>query len=76
MGNPMPSSPKEPKRYNSFLKYSSLGIQLLATIAVSGFFGYWLDKKFEMSSPVFLLLFIFTGFTGSMIKLYKDINKE
>jgi ATP synthase protein I len=70
-----PTKPKESKPSNSFLKYSSLGLQLLATIAVSGFLGFWIDKKLDSKFPVFLLLFILVSFGGMIYKLYQDLEK-
>jgi ATP synthase protein I len=70
-----PTKPKESKPPNSYLKYSSLGLQLLATIAISGLTGYWIDNYLKLKFPVFLLLFILVSFGGTIFKLYRDLEK-
>ncbi len=60
---------------NKFLKYSSLGLQLLATIAAAGWIGYQLDKYLKLSFPAFLLGFILISFAGMMYKLYRSLNE-
>jgi F0F1-type ATP synthase assembly protein I len=68
--------PKEPKKYSSFIKYSSLGLQMLATIGVGAWLGMKLDQYFEMEFPVFLISFVFLLFGGLMYQLYRTLNKE
>ncbi len=70
-----PSSHKESKQSNSFLKYSSLGIQLISSIGIAGAIGYWIDSKMNLKFPVFLLGLILITFGGAMYKLYRDLDK-
>lgn len=66
---------KKLKPYNTYLKYSGLGLQLLATIAVSGWLGHLVDQYLRLKYPVFMILFGFAGFGGIMYQLYKSISK-
>jgi hypothetical protein len=66
------SREKEP---NLFLKYSSLGFQLLATIGVFGWLGFKIDQYFSFNFPLFLLLFIFASFGGMIYRIYRSINE-
>ena len=49
MGLTEPSPNKKLKTYNSYLKYSSLGLQLLAAIGVFGWLGYKLDQYLNLN---------------------------
>jgi hypothetical protein len=69
------SAPKKPKPSNDFLKYSSLGIQLVVAIGLAGWLGYKLDERLQLKFPVFLLSFVLLTFGGMMYQLYRSINK-
>jgi len=50
----------------SYLKYSSIGVQMIATILIGVLLGYFLDKKFKtdniflaISSLVFVIIAIY-----------------
>jgi F0F1-type ATP synthase assembly protein I len=67
---------KNKKPDNTFLKYSSLGLQMLVTLAVGAWLGMKLDNYFGLKFPVFLLSFVFLLFGGLMYQLYRTLNKE
>ncbi|MBI3220697.1 MAG: AtpZ/AtpI family protein [Bacteroidetes bacterium] len=60
---------------NKFLKYSSLGLQLLAMIGAAGWIGFQIDSYLHLSFPVFLLGLILIAFVGMMYKLYRSLNE-
>jgi len=64
------------KPANSFLKYSGLGIQMLASIGIAAWLGLKLDQYLELTFPVFLLTFVFVIFGGLMYQLYRSLNKD
>lgn len=72
---PEASDPKKQKPYNDFLKYSGLGIQLVAGIGIAAWGGHWLDEKLQLKFPAFLLSFVFLTFGGMMYQLYRSLNK-
>ena len=76
MGLTEPSPNKKLKTYNSYLKYSSLGLQLLATIGVFGWLGHKLDQYLDLKFPAFMLLFGFLAFGGMMYQVYRSINRD
>ncbi|QSE98346.1 AtpZ/AtpI family protein [Fulvivirga lutea] len=47
MGKTPPSNPREPKQYNSFLKYTGLAIQMGVVIYLGNLLGVYLDEKYE-----------------------------
>lgn len=75
--SPGPSQPnKKLNRYNSYLRYSGLGLQLLITIGVCGWLGYKLDQYVGNKYPLYMLLLGFLGFAGSMYQIYRSINRH
>jgi F0F1-type ATP synthase assembly protein I len=71
-----PSPPRRPSQYNSYLKYSGLAIQLLASIAICGWIGHKLDQWLNFKYPIFMLILGFLGFGAIMFQIYKSINQE
>jgi F0F1-type ATP synthase assembly protein I len=71
-----PSPNKKPRRYNNYLRYSGLGLQLLLTIAACGWLGYKVDQYMGNKYPVMMLLLGFLGFGGSMYQIYRSINRQ
>ena len=76
MASQEPSPNKKLKTSNSYLKYSSLGLQLLAAIGIFGWLGYELDQFLKIKFPVFTLLFGFAAFGGMMYQVYRSINRD
>jgi F0F1-type ATP synthase assembly protein I len=64
------------KPVNQFLKYSGLGIQMMAAIGVAAWLGIKLDQYLELKFPLFLLTFVFLIFGGLMYQLYRSLNKD
>jgi len=57
---------------------SSLGIEIALSIGIGGYFGFWLDKKFD-TEPWLLLLFFLFGIGAaikSLIRFIKIVEKE
>jgi hypothetical protein len=76
MGLEDPSDPKKQKPFNSYLKYSSLAMQMVVTIGVAAWVGYKADQYLELKFPVFLLTLSFAAFGGIMYKLYRSITRD
>jgi len=64
------------KKSHNYMQYSSLGFQFAAMISVGIFVGKWIDKKFELSQPVFILVLTLVFFIGFMYKLYIELIKN
>lgn len=71
-----PSQNKKLKPYSSYLKYSSLAIQLLAAMFFMGWLGYLLDNYLTLKFPAFMLLFGFSAFGGMMYQVYRSVKKD
>jgi undecaprenyl pyrophosphate phosphatase UppP len=63
-----------PSRVNDFLKYSSLGLQLVISLAIAGVLGYYIDQWIGWQFPVFLLLLVMLTLTGQIYLLIKRTN--
>jgi F0F1-type ATP synthase assembly protein I len=74
--DPDQTGPKKPKPYNNYLKYSSLGLQLLFGIGLSAWAGHALDDYLHLTFPAFLLSFVFLAFGGMMYQVYRSINQD
>ena len=77
--SPSPSSPSPRKRPAEGARQLSdimeLPFLLVATIAIGGGAGYFLDKYIH-TSPIFTLLFGLLGFAGGMITLVRRLSRD
>ena len=71
--DPSPNTKLRPS--NNYLRYSSLGIQLLAAIAFFGWLGYLLDRQLGIQFPAFMLTFGFLAFGGMLYQVYRSIKR-
>ena len=69
------SGQKSQKPSNSFIKYSSLGLQLVVAIGAAAWLGHWLDGKLNLEFPAFLISFVFIMFGGMIYQLYRSLDK-
>ena len=76
MGLQEPSPNKKSRTTNTYLKYSSLGVQLLGAIGFFGWLGYKLDNYLEIRFPAFMLAFGLLAFVGMMVQVYRSINRD
>ena len=70
------TGPKESGPANSFLRYSSFGLQLFGGIGFAGWAGYRLDLYLELKFPVFLLSLSLIVFATMLYQMYKQLNRE
>lgn len=71
-----PTGPKRQGPFNSFLRYSSFGLQLLGGIGLAGWAGHRLDVYLKFSFPVFLLSFTLIILTGMLYQMNKQFNQD
>jgi F0F1-type ATP synthase assembly protein I len=74
MSNLPKNSPNE--SVNSYLKYSSLGFQMLAMILLGIWGGWSLDKNFGFKIPIFTLFFSLFAVIGSLVYFIRKISNE
>ncbi len=54
--NKKKQTPSKKKPAKNFLRYSGLGVQMLATILIGVFLGIFLDDYFQVENHIFTLL--------------------
>ena len=64
------------KEVSNYIKYSSMGFQMIATVLILGLFGKWLDEKMDNHKLYFSLLFLLIGTIGSVALFIKKLGKE
>ena len=68
--------PEKPrKKFQSYLRYSSLGFEILAYILIFVAIGYFLDKWANTDKPYFVLVFSLLGCGAVMYKLIRTLGK-
>ncbi|MAC94461.1 MAG: hypothetical protein CMC96_03050 [Flavobacteriales bacterium] len=65
---------KEEKRPNQFLKFTGMAAQMAITILIGVFGGIKVDEYFELSSPIFTLVFSLLSVAAAMYFVIKDLN--
>jgi ATP synthase protein I len=82
MPTPTPTPPKptddnsSSERLRSFARYSGIGIQMLATIGLSTWAGYWLDGHFQTKTPWFTLSLMLLGLFAALYNVIKSVTKD
>jgi len=71
----MDKETEKQKQLNSFLKYSSLAIQMVAAIGFAAWVGYRLDQKYG-TSPILLVSLILVVFSGLLYQLWLGMKEE
>lgn len=64
------------KNANSFIKYSAIAFQMLATIGLFSFAGYKLDGYLETDKPIYTALLGIVGVAASLYQVVKQLNKQ
>lgn len=62
------------KNENNYLKYSTLGLQMVAFVVVFTFIGRFLDQFFQFQFPVFTLILIMIGLFGALYYMIKKLK--
>lgn len=76
----MSTSPqKTPKRKQpdySYMRYASMGTQMLVIIGLGVFSGYYLDRYLEFTIPVFTLILSLSSVAIAIYLSIKDFLKK
>ncbi len=67
---------KNTSNKNLLIQYASLGAQLLAGLIITVFAGYWIDKKINLSFPIFIWLLPLIVIIGMILKAVSDTSKK
>lgn len=73
---PKNKEPEKGDQFNSYLKYSAIGFQMIAVIGLSVWGGIQLDKYFNLSFPWFMVVLSVLGFVGALVGVIKSLPKN
>ncbi|MCC6542818.1 MAG: AtpZ/AtpI family protein [Flavobacteriales bacterium] len=77
MSDPIRRLPRRTRSgYNSYLRFTGLGLTMVGIILVFCFIGYWLDRILAWKYPVFTIVLSLLGIAGSMAYLFKETGKR
>ncbi len=72
----LPPDPEPENEASSFVKYSSIGFQMLATIGLFAFVGYKIDEHQNNSKPIITAILSLIGVVISLYQVVKQLNKK
>lgn len=61
------------KKINKYIRFSSIGIQMGATIGGLAFLGVWLDGKYNPGGSAYTLCLTLFGVAASMYLVIKEV---
>jgi len=64
------------KGSNKYIKYSSIGMEMIGAVLLGGFGGNWLDKKLELGFPLFTISLILIGLGAAFTHLILQLNAD
>lgn len=71
-----PNIPTE-KKSTAYLKYSSLGFQLVAVMVISVLLGGYLDRTFNEGNPRYYTVTLIVVLTSAYLyKIIRELSKE
>lgn len=78
MPTSQPNSPKkkQPDDKNTYMRYASMGTQMLVIIGLGVFGGYKLDKWLEFKIPIFTLVLSLVSVAAAIYLSVKDLYRN
>jgi F0F1-type ATP synthase assembly protein I len=67
------ASDKGNKKLNSYLRFSSVGIQMGAVIGLFCWLGWFLDSKYNPNGKMYTLIFSLIGVFGGLYLVIKEV---
>jgi len=71
----MEEKPEEHKKTKTYLRFTSVGVQMGAVIAIFTWLGTYLDKKQANDTPVWTIVLSLFGVAGSLYLVIKEVQK-
>ncbi|NVO84814.1 AtpZ/AtpI family protein [Hymenobacter terrestris] len=62
-------------RLRAVARYSGIGVQMAATIGLSTWAGYWLDKHYQTKTPWFTLGLMLLGLFAALYNVIRAVSK-
>ena len=64
------------KQYNSYLKFSGLAFQLIATVCLLAYLGYQADAYLNFKFPILTIVLTMGGLASNLYLVFKQLNRE
>ena len=61
--------------YNVYLRFSTIALQMGATIFAGAYLGKWLDSKYPMDKNWFTIIFTLLSVAFAMVNLLRQVNR-
>ena len=61
--------------FKNYIKFSTMGFQMLATIAIFAFIGYKIDEKRKSNTPLFTAILALAGTVAALYQVIRTLNK-
>lgn len=68
-------APSGPDRMRSFVQYSGLGFQMLATIGLSAWAGVKLDAHFQSKNPWYTVGLMLLGVLAALYQVIRSVTR-
>ena len=65
----------KPNIMQELAPYASLGLQLVITIVIGAYLGWWLDGRYD-TSPWFLIILTFLGAIAGMVTFIRTVTRR
>lgn len=69
----MENKNQKKERPNSYLKYSSLGFQMVGSLVLAAWVGIKLDEHFHVKAHLFTIFLMLFAVVGSLYMVVKDL---
>lgn len=63
------------KKVNTYLKFSSIGLQMGILVAAAAFGGQWLDEKQGNETPIWTIVLILISIFASLYQIIREVIK-
>ena len=67
---------KARRRYQDYLRFSALGLQMMGIILAGLLGGWWLDRQLGWKFPAATLGLSLLGIVGAMVFLFKETGRK
>jgi ATP synthase protein I len=64
------------RKAQDYMKYSSLGIQMMVIVLLFAFGGKWLDNKAGNKTPIFTAILALSGVVISLIYVVRETTRD
>ncbi|RYU92990.1 AtpZ/AtpI family protein [Emticicia agri] len=64
------------KNTKTWLKFTQIGLQMILTIGLGTWFGYWLDGRAANKTPVWTLVLSLTSIGISLYNVIRQLPKQ